>query len=230
VKKRNTKAVVFEEVGKKIYENLIPDTYLIHFENETEVNGKVKKVPGIGEINQHCAVHFFQLLNSYNIPSSFLMSKPKDEIVVQKYEKLPIQVKIFNHVDRNSSKIFNVKVNERLITPIFEFYYDSRSKNLINESHLLAFNIATLDESKLITRIASKVNAILKSYFDRRNYNLAELNLEFGKFQDRIYLTSTFGYENIKLIPKDDSVSLIITSITPRQIKESFINFQKLIY
>ncbi|MBU2444865.1 MAG: hypothetical protein KJ666_04735 [Bacteroidetes bacterium] len=230
MRKRSTKTIIFEEVGKKIYDNLMPDTYLIHFENDTKINGNSKRVPGIGEINQRCAVHFFQLLNSYNIPSCFLMNKSSSEIIVQKYEKLPIQLKILNYVDKNSTKIFKVKLSERLTTPIFEIYYNSASKYLINESHLLAFNIATLDESKVMTRIASKVNAIFKSYFERRDYNLAEVDLEFGKIQGRISLTSTFGYENIKLLPKGDSPALEFKSNTPRRIKESCINFQKLIY
>ncbi len=227
---RKSRTVVYEEIGKKVYENLIPDTLLIQFENETEINGKPKKINGIDEINQQCAVYFFQLLNSYNIPCSFLLDKPKTEIIVQKYEKLPIQLKILNNTDKTISKTFKVKVGVPLFVPLFEIYYNSGSKNLINESHLLAFKIATLDESKVMMRIASKVNAIFKSYFERRDYYLAELCLEFGRFQERIFLTSTFGYENIKLFPKEGANNLEAKSNSPSKIKESFINFQKLIY
>ncbi|MBM4174731.1 MAG: hypothetical protein FJ213_00940 [Ignavibacteria bacterium] len=230
VRTRKKRTVIYEEIGKKVYENLIPDTFLIHFENEAELNFKPKKINGIDEINQKCAVHFFQLLNSYNIPSSFLIDKPKNEIIVQKYEKLPIQLKVLNYPDKSIAKTFKVKIGESLAFPLFEIYYDGSAKNLINESHLLAFKIATLDESKVMMRIASKVNAIFKSYFERRDYSLAEFHLEFGKFQDRIFLTSTFGYENIKLVPKGDFPPLEAKTNSPRRIKESFINFQKLIY
>ncbi len=227
---RNPNKLIYEDIGKKIYDNVIPDTYLLQFTNEFSFNGKIKIINGINEINQVCAAHFFQLLNSYNIPTFYLMNRSKTEIIIQKFEKIPIQVKILNFIDKITAKLFRTKVNEKLNSPIFEIYLNHSLKNLINEYHLLAFGIAAPDETRLMIRIASKVNAIFKSYFDRRDYDLSELLLEFGKINDRIILTSTFGLPNISLISKKDNLSFEIKSNNSNKIKETFLSFQKLIY
>lgn len=227
---RNPNKLIYDDIGKKIYGNIIPDTYLLQFTNDFSCDGKIKVVNGIDEINQTCATYFFQLLNSYNIPTFYLMNKSKTEIIIQKFDRIPIRLKILNFADRTIAKLFKAKVNEKLNSPIFEVYLNHSLKNVINEYHLLAFGIASLDETRLMIRIASKVNAILKSYFSRRDYDLAGAILEFGKTNDRVVLTSTLGFPNISLISKKNNLSFEIPSNNSNKIKEAFLNFQKLIY
>ncbi len=56
---------------------------------------------------------------------------------------------------------------------------------------------------KLINRICSKVNAVLKSFFERRNFCLAEVTLGFGKHEDKIFLVDDFTPRSLKIIPSD---------------------------
>ena len=59
---------------------------------------------------------------------------------------------------------------------------------MINKSHIIAFELATADELKVIERLASKTNAVLKSFFLRRKIKLVDFKLEFGRYKSKIIL------------------------------------------
>ncbi|HSP88062.1 MAG TPA: phosphoribosylaminoimidazolesuccinocarboxamide synthase, partial [Ignavibacteriaceae bacterium] len=65
------------------------------------------------------------------------------------------------------------------------------------------FDLCTYEELRLINRICSKVNAVLKSYFERRGEILAEMNCFFGKEEDKIYVVEDFTPGSLKIIPNE---------------------------
>ncbi len=52
----------------------------------------------------------------------------------------------------------------------------------------------------MINRLCSKINAIVKSFFERRNVSLLELTCRFGKFEGKIYLIDDFSPMSIKIV------------------------------
>lgn len=99
-----------------------------------------------------------------------------------------------------------MKEGSELALPVFEFHYGCGKESMISESHLLAFNLCNPEDMKLITRICSKINAVLKSFFDRRNETLAEVCCHFGKLEDKVFLVGDFSPASIKILPKDENV------------------------
>ena len=87
--------------------------------------------------------------------------------------------------------------------PIFEFHYGIGKDTLISESHLIAFDLCNYEDLKLITRICSKVNAVLKSFFERRNEILTEVICNFGKAEGKVFLIDDFTPRSIKIIPQN---------------------------
>jgi len=88
--------------------------------------------------------------------------------------------------------------------PVLEYYLknDELHDPMINEYHAYAFGYATPDETKAINRIASKVNAILKSFFDRRNLVLVDFKLEFGKRGGEIFLADEISPDTCRIWDK----------------------------
>ncbi|HES60208.1 MAG TPA: hypothetical protein ENO18_07240, partial [Caldithrix sp.] len=111
--------------------------------------------------------------------------------------------RIYNAVDKRTAKIFNRKEFEILMLPLFEFHYGDGKDSLISESHLISFELCTYEELKLINRICSKVNAVLKSYFERRGVILAELDCFLGKAEEKIYMVGGFSPKSLKIIPQE---------------------------
>ncbi|MCX8009786.1 MAG: hypothetical protein N3A61_01410 [Ignavibacteria bacterium] len=222
--------IISKEVGKEIYTNDMPDTYIVKLTDDILIDNRVKKIKGLAEISVKINSHLNQLMNSYNIPTDYISTMENNYTVIKKTERIPIYLRVLNNVDKKLSKTFKSKLYKKLDSPIFEIYLEDNPNQIVNEHHLLAFKLLTMDETKVIMRIASKVNAILKSFFERRNYCLAEIILNFGKDSDKILLASSFNINKIVLLNCDNLPAFEINSARLNKIKATFQSLQNLIY
>jgi phosphoribosylaminoimidazole-succinocarboxamide synthase len=176
---------------------------IIDFPDFIDEGKKKIRVKGLGE--KFAAINSFLLdyLKEYHIPVAFIRNKAKTSLEFLNYNKFPFFIRIYNAVDKRTAKIFNRKEFDTLTLPLFEFHYGEGKDSLVSESHLISFELCTYEELKLITRICSKVNAVLKSYFERRVEILAELDCCFGKVDDRIYVVEGFSPKSIKVLPQE---------------------------
>lgn len=169
-------------------------------------NQKTAKVKDLGEKVASLNVYFFDYLKEYHIPIAFTKREEKNSIKFIKYEDLSFSVKILNSADKRTAKIFSLKEGTQLTLPIFEFHYGTLKDSLISDSHLITFNLCSAEDLKMVNRICSKINAVLKSFFERRNFILAEFSTTFGKFDGKLFMTGNFSPESLKVFPADNSV------------------------
>ncbi len=182
---------------------------LLEYLDSYQVNGKKVKVKDIGKKVALTNAFFFDYLKEYHIPTTFLRKDGDNSLKFSVCNELAFRVKILNHADKRNSKIFGMKEGTELNLPVFEFHYGCGKESIISESHLIAFDLCSTEDMKLVTRMCSKINAVLKSFFDRRNENLAEVCCHFGKTDDKIFLIGDFSPASIKIFPKNDSVKAI---------------------
>ena len=176
---------------------------IIDFPDFIDEGKKKIRVKGLGE--KFAAINSFLLdyLKEYHIPVAFIRNKAKTSLEFLNYNKFPFFIRIYNAVDKRTAKIFKRKEFDTLTLPLVEFHYGEGKDSLVSESHLISFELCTYEELKLITRICSKVNAVLKSYFERRVEILAELDCCFGKVDDKIYVVEGFSPKSIKVLPQE---------------------------
>lgn len=219
------------KTGYQILNHNIPELLIVKFTDEFEAEKKIRKIDGVKEINLLCTVHLNQLLQSYYIPTVFVEPNfDQCSAIFKKFIPLPLYVRALNYSEKTLSKIFSYPVYEKLPAPIFEIYHVKDPKFTLNEYHLLSFKLLSLDDSRQIYKLSSKINAILKSYFERRDYDLVELYLEFGKYNNQITLATVFQFNSFVLKPISNSPELIFDNQHPSKLKQVFLNFQKLIY
>ncbi len=219
------------KTGYQIISHNIPDLLIVKFTDEIETEKKIRKIDGVKEVNLLCTVHINQLLQSYYIPTVFVEPNfDQCSVIFKNFIPLPLYVRVLNYSEKTLSKIFNYPVYEKLPAPIFEIYHIKDTKFPLNEYHLLSFKLLSLDDSRQIFKLSSKINAILKSYFERRDYDLVELFLEFGKYNNQITLATIFQFNSFVLKPISNSTELIFDNQPPSKLKQVFLNFQKLIY
>jgi phosphoribosylaminoimidazole-succinocarboxamide synthase len=167
------------------------------------------KIKGLGEKVSKINSFFLEYIKGYHIPAAFVRSVEKNSLLFLSHQKFPFFIKILNIIDKRSAKIFGQKEGSNISIPLFEIHFGNTRDSLITESHLQTFELCSVEELKIIYRISSKVNVVLKSYFNRRNFNLAELCCYFGKVEDKIYLVDGFTPDSLKIIPlENDSRSL----------------------
>ncbi len=164
-----------------------------------------KKIKGkdLGEKFAAINSFFLEYLKGYHIPTAYIRSQDKNSLKFIKHELFPFVVKIVNTVDKRTAKIFDRNEGDLLNLPIYEIHYGEDKDSLISESHLIAFDLCTTEEIKLINRICSKVNAVLKSFFERRNEILAEFTCYFGKNEDKLLLVNDFTPRSLIILPAD---------------------------
>jgi phosphoribosylaminoimidazole-succinocarboxamide synthase len=179
---------LLDEMGaKKIYEGDSEDQLILTFnDNLVDDNGNVKgKVKGKAAINNDISSQIFEYLESYNVMTHFISKMSDKEMQVKKSELLPLKIIISNAADRSLSKKFGIKEGEILTAPIIEYYYknDKLKNPIVNESHMNALNLIEQEEVHFLGRTVVKVNAVMKSFFERRNMILSELRLSLGRYK-----------------------------------------------
>lgn len=182
---------------------------LIEYQDNYFIDDKKKlKIKDLGNKVALINAFFFDYLKEYHVPTAFLRIDGDNSLKLSTYTEYSFKIKILNTADKRNAKIFGLKEGAELNLPVFEFHYGCSKESVITESHLIAFDLCTPEDMKFITRVCSKINAVLKSFFERRNQVFAEVCCHFGKFEDKIFLTGNFTPASIKVFPKDESVKL----------------------
>lgn len=177
---------------------------LIEYEDFFFPNKSKKvKVKELGKKHATINSFFFDYLKEYHIPCAFIKQHNKSSLMFIKFEKLPFRVKILNSADKRTAKIFSIKQGTELSLPIFVYYYGDSNDSVVTESHLISFDLCSYEGIKAINRICSKVNVVLKSFFERRNETIVEVSCGFGKFEGKIYLIEDFSPLSLKIYPND---------------------------
>ena len=195
---------MINQVQKKILTNAGKEYLLVEYDDFflSQKNKKVR-VKNLGEKFASINSYFFDYLKGFNIPSAYVKKSSKKGLSFLRFSELPFKVKILNAADKRTSKIFSVKASSPLELPVFETHYGNSNDSLISESHIISFNLCTYEDLKFITRLCSKINAIIKSFFERRNDSIIELTCGFGKFDNKIYLIDEFSPVSLRIIKND---------------------------
>jgi phosphoribosylaminoimidazole-succinocarboxamide synthase len=179
-------------ITKKIYEGESDDQLIQLFTDYIPIrNGNKKdKIRGKAVLNNAMSSLLFEYLESYHVMTHFVSKLSEKEMLVKKIEILPFVVTVSNVATNALCKRYGFENGADLENPITEIYLeDDKSKNsMVNDSHLLALNIANNDEVFSVHRTIQKVNAVLKSFFDRRNVKLIQFNLRFGRHKGHMVI------------------------------------------
>ena len=163
-------------------------------------NNKKVTSKNLGNKSALLSAFFFEYLNGYNIPCAYLKSSGKKSIQILDVDEIQFYIKIINSADSRTAKIFSIKAGTSLQLPIMEYHFGDSKDSIITESHIISFNLCSYDELKLINRLCSKINAIVKSFFERRNISLLELRCRFGKLDGKIFLIDDFSPLSLKIL------------------------------
>jgi len=183
-------------------QNYLMVEYPDHFVSEK--NKKIH-VKNLGEKFTRINSFFYEYLKEYHIPCAFIKNHNENSLVFLKFEQLTFSIKILNSADKRTAKIFPVKEGELLELPVFEYHYGNSKNSIVSESHLIAFDLCTTEELKLINRICSKINAVVKAFFERRNEIVAEIVCSFGRYEGKLFLVDDFSPLSLKVFPNGNA-------------------------
>jgi len=188
-----TKRKLLHDSGtKKIYHADSEDQLILVFNDNLpgEDNAAPVRVNGKGALNNSVSSQLFEYLESYNIFTHFISKISDKEMQVKNLDMLPLDVSIYNGASRSLSRKYGFEEGTILSVPVIECVYKAEElKNpLVNETHLGALELLTQEEIIFFNRMIAKTNAVLKSFFERRQLCLVELSLNIGRYKGNLYI------------------------------------------
>lgn len=187
---------------KRLYEDG-PTTLEMEFLDLAELPDGRLKAPfkGKGEVCARFSEAVFRYLESYNIGHHFLSLSGEARMKVRRLEMLPLTVRVRNLAAGDLVELFSVQEGQTLDVPVVEMEYKrpGEAPVPVNASHCLAFHLASEDELRGVDRMASKINAVLRSFFDRRDIQLVDVELEFGRHQGQLLLGDEISPDTCRL-------------------------------
>lgn len=212
IKKLEKEQLFHDGKMKKLFSTNNPEYLFMEFKNEVAaIDGKkTTKVRGKGQTNMEICSYIFQFLDSYHIPTHYVGKLDDKWLVVRKLEMIPINVIVRNVSAGSFAKNFRMDEGQVLPAPIIEFYFKNEKMGnpMVNEYHLYAFGSSNQDEIRMIQRLSAKVNAVMKNFFERRNYQLVDLKLEFGRSKGKIYLGDEITLDTCRIWDNSDNAKL----------------------
>ena len=179
--------LLYEGKAKSMF--LTDDTDLlvqVFRDDATAFNGAKKaSIAGKGEYNCSISSILFEYLESYHIQTHYLRRLSPTEQLVRRVEIIPLEAVMRNIATGSLTKRLPFEDGSALQYPVFELYLknDELGDPFINEYHAYALDLCKPEDIRAMFRLTAKINAILKSYLERRGLLLVDFKLEFGRYQ-----------------------------------------------
>ncbi|MGP8330195.1 MAG: phosphoribosylaminoimidazolesuccinocarboxamide synthase [Methanosarcinaceae archaeon] len=197
---------------KRIFCTENEDQHIIEFldtiiEKDTghEISGN-----GIGRFHTRLTSYLYDFLSGYHIPTHFIRATSDVEILVKPTTLLPFTIVISNYSNSSLQRRYGVASGRKFSHPVIEYFLRDTEQNeqLINASHVVAFGFLSPDESRLVQRLSSKINAVLKSLLFRRDLKLLEFQLDFGLHKNKLILCNEFTMNSCKIMNLKKKIDL----------------------
>lgn len=184
--------LLYEGKAKKMFSTDKKDEVLVYYKDDATAFNGVKKaqIENKGVLNNSITCLLFQLLEEKGIKTHFIKKLNDREQLCKKVEIIPLEVIVRNVAAGSMAKRYGIKEGTKLNTTVFELSYknDALGDPLINDYHAVAMGLATFEELLEIYHLASEINDILKDVFLKKDINLIDFKLEFGRFNGEILL------------------------------------------
>jgi len=188
---------------KKMYAAPADDRLILSFKDNVLFydSGEITPVKNRGKFAASVSATLFRLLENYHILTHFIQSLKPNEMVVQKLDMFPLQVVVWNCSASHFSKRYGIEKGKPLDHPVIEFCWKNPKVHnpTIGLDHAIAFSLAKEIEMSEMVAVARKINAVLKSFFERRNLILADFQLEFGKSDRGILVGDEISLDTCRL-------------------------------
>ncbi|NOX88246.1 MAG: phosphoribosylaminoimidazolesuccinocarboxamide synthase [Calditrichaeota bacterium] len=189
--------------NKCLYRTSNEQVLALEFKNEqSEYDGEKRvKFKQKAELRKEICKAIFEYLESYRVFTHYLRENGSDELLVKKLKMFDFSVQVRNVAAGLFCRRFNTEEGKTLSYPVIEYYLKDQQLNepMMTETHVFALGLATPDELRLINRLASKVNVVLKAMFERRGMLLADLRLEFGKHGTQVMVGDEISPETFRV-------------------------------
>ena len=183
---------LYEGKAKKVFKTDDEKLYIVSYKDDaTAFNGEKKgTIVGKGVVNNRMSNIMCRMLEQNGIETHLVEELNDRETVVKAVEIVPLEVIVRNVAAGSFSKRFGVEEGTVLKNPTLEFCLkdDELGDPMINDYHILALDIATEEELKVMSEMTLKINDLLKEHFLKIGVKLIDFKIELGRVDGKIIL------------------------------------------
>ncbi|MBR0043280.1 MAG: phosphoribosylaminoimidazolesuccinocarboxamide synthase [Synergistaceae bacterium] len=176
---------LYEGKAKKVYATDDENFFIVEYKDDaTAFNGEKRgTITGKGVVNNKMSNILFKMLEANGVKTHFVKELSDRETLVKAVKIIPLEIIIRNVAAGSFSKRYGVEEGRALKAPTLEFSLkdDALNDPLINNSHIIALDIASEAELKVISDMAFKINELLKNYFANIGVKLIDFKIEMGR-------------------------------------------------
>ncbi len=177
--------MIYEGKAKSIFATDDPAVVLVYFKDDATAGNGAKHdiIEGKGAINNRISEFFFKQLKDRGIKSHFVEKIGEREMIVKKLDMIKLEVVVRNIVAGSLAKRLGLEEGTPLAVPVVEYYYksDELGDPMLNRYHIMALDLAKIDELNQMEHIAFAANTILRDLLKAKNVDLIDFKLEFGR-------------------------------------------------
>ena len=203
---------LYEGKAKKVFATENPDYCIVSYKDDaTAFNGEKKgTIVGKGVVNNRMSNFMFKLLEAKGIPTNYVEELNDRETVLKKVEIVPLEVVLRNKAAGSLSARLGLPEGTPMKHTVLEFCYknDDLGDPMVNESHILAAELATKEEIEVISDLAYKINNIMVEFFKSVNVDLIDFKIEFGRYHDQIILADEISPDTCRFWDVDTQEKL----------------------
>ncbi|RMI26240.1 MAG: phosphoribosylaminoimidazolesuccinocarboxamide synthase [Calditrichaeota bacterium] len=201
------KELLVEGTTKKVHATSQSDQVIVEFHEKASGKGAKKAAAEKAAVNNAVSSFLFEYLESFNVPTHFVKKLDEKSFLANRMDMIPMIVAVYNIASKDLAERLGIEEGKVLEFPIVEMYYKDAKRKfpMINEYHAYALGLCDRKEMTSITRIATKVNAVLKSFLERKQLRLVRLQMEFGRQQHQIVLGDEISLDTMLIWPEDQA-------------------------
>lgn len=152
--------LLYEGESKRIYTTHDPQLVILEYKDDATA-----------VVNNRVNSFLLQMVAEYGVPTHYVKEQSDRGAVVVKLDVIPLEVIIRNDCGTGAE-------------PAIMFRYKKGDAALLDAVQALALGVASAYEINRMMDLALRVNDVLSAYFERRNIELADIKLEFGRMMD----------------------------------------------
>ena len=187
--------LLYEGKAKSVFLTDNPNELLVYFKDDATAGNGAKHdiIEGKGIINNKISEYFFKQLKDRGIKTHFVEKIGEREMIVKKLDMIKLEVVVRNIVAGSLVKRLG-------LVPIVEYYYksDELGDPMLNRYHIMALDLAKIDELNQMEHVAFSINTILRELLKAKTVDLIDFKLEFGRFDGEVILADEISPDNCR--------------------------------
>jgi phosphoribosylaminoimidazole-succinocarboxamide synthase len=198
-----TREKLYEGKAKIVYETNRPGVIIQYFKDDATAFNALKKgtIVGKGVVNNRMSAALFERLGRAGIPTHYLETLSDREMLCHRLDIIKIETIVRNIVAGSLAKRTGLEEGTPIKQPIVELYYksDPLGDPMLNEDHVRMLKLASPTEVAWMTRMALRINTVLRPHLAKRGLLLVDFKLEFGRRGKKLYLGDEISPDTCRL-------------------------------